>query len=340
MALPKGLSIAGEAIRNTGRGERALYGLLVGAGAALVILGWRVEVLGWATSHPYFIGLLDGATGFCFGVPVAGVVIREASRRASQAAERHAAVRAVIGQLDYIDRLVQGLSPGPIQSAGERLRVLASSARWAAPRASVSVDDAKGGVRIWILDLGGGELTVRPRVEKRIAGQLRGIVEGDKLWASVGFSCGRLASDVTRLVSVLFPPSDHLAEFPGWFDELTSALQAVLVVQLPARRRWLPPAVKDWPVPVPVAIWSLKSDKPEKSDEPEGGLKFWVLSAGSPTKEKTRDAVAAEVKNAVQERVTNELSDELLALAHHLDSLAALADAAAGCRSGLSQEND
>ena len=139
---------------------------------------------------------------------------------------------------------------------------------------------------------------------------------------------------------MLFPPSDHLAEFPGWFDELTSALQAVLVVQLPARRRWLPPAVKDWPVPVPVAIWSLKSDKPEKSDEPEGGLKFWVLSAGSPTKEKTRDAVAAEVKNAVQERVTNELSDELLALAHHLDSLAALADAAADCRSGLSQEND
>jgi hypothetical protein len=177
-------------------------------------------------------------------------------------------------------------------------------------------------------------------VEKRIAKQLRGIVEGDKLWASVGFSCGRLGSDVTRLVSVLFSPSDSLEAFPGWLDELTSALQTILVVQLPARRRWLPAAVKDRPVPVPVAIWSLKSDKPEeKSDELEEGLKFWVLSVGSPTKEKTRDAVAAEVKNAVQERATNELSDELLALAHHLDALAALADAAARCRSELSQEN-
>jgi hypothetical protein len=181
-------------------------------------------------------------------------------------ANRHADHRHALSQ-DF-RRLT---SPGPIQSAGERLRDLASSARWAAPRASVSVDDTKAGIRIWVLELGGGELTVRPKMEKRIAEQVRGIVEGDKLWASVGFSCARLASDVTRLVSILFPPSDYLEEFPGWLDELTSALQTILVVQLPARRRWLPSAVKDRPVPVPVAIWSLKSDEPEgKSDEPEG----------------------------------------------------------------------
>ena len=46
----------------------------------------------------------------------------------------------------------------------------------------------------------------------------------------LGFSCARLASDVTRLVSIMFPPSDYLEKFPDWLDELTSALQTILVV--------------------------------------------------------------------------------------------------------------
>src|ERR1022692_3182026 len=108
----KGISIVHEAIKNTGKGERALYIV----GALLILLGWRADAQGWAAGNPYFLGLLDGATGFCFGVPVAGVVIREITRRASQSAERRATVRSVIAQLDYLNRLTGELAPGPPES--------------------------------------------------------------------------------------------------------------------------------------------------------------------------------------------------------------------------------
>lgn len=328
MALPKALSLAGEAIKNTGRGERVFYAVLLIAGVVFLIFGLLVESQEWATSHPYIIGLLDGVTGFCFGVPVAGVVIRDITRRASQAAERTTIIRAVTGQLDYLDRLVQGLSQGPIQSAGERIRSLAESARWAAPRASVIVKGGQSSLRFWVVDVGGGALAGQPKLDKVVAEKLRPFIESEKLWASLGFGCSRLGSDVTRLVSILYSSSPSQA-FPGWFDELTGALQTLLVIQLPAHRRWLPAAVKDPPATVPIAVWSLKSDSPE------GNVKLGIVSLKSTTSNATEDTLTTEVMNAAQERATNELTNELFALAHHLDALAALATAVSRCRSAL-----
>lgn len=324
-----GASIVREAFGNTGKGERTLYALLIGVGIALIIVGWHAEGHGWATAHPYFVGLLIGATGFCFGVPVAGIVIREATRRASQSAELRNTARAITSQLDYLDRIVEALSPGPIVSAGDRLRKLANSARLAMPRTSAHAQTAEGkvGVRFWVISAGvsGGALGVQPVMKSEVAAELRGVVEGGKLWASVGFSCGRLGGDIIRLVPILYPPAPSQQAIPDWLDELTSALQSLLVLQLPVHRRWLPAAVQNPPAVVPITFWSSK---------PEAGFKVPFLPPGSlgGSPDRRSEPVTADVQNAVQEQATDELRGELFALAHHLEALAALIGATERCR--------
>ena len=339
-ALHRGLSMTREMIRDTGRGVWALYALLVAVGVALVILGWQAEVHGWTTDHPYFVGLLDGATGFCFGVPIAGVVITGITRRAARITEQRTAVRAVVAQLDYLDRLIQGLSLGSIELASDRLRDLARSAQLAALRASVEVRLEESVVRWWVVSAGVRAMAALPRMDEEIAANLRPAVEGNKLWASVGFSCSRLGSDITRLVTMVYPPMSSQKDFPSWLDELIGALQTLLVIQLPPRRKWLPAAVKDPPGVVPVSFWSLQTDaKPiafpviSPSDQ-----SFRIISRkllGKAERSTSSAKTAERIKNATQEEATNEFKDELLALAHDLDALAALVDAAGACRDEL-----
>jgi len=331
--IRRGVSIAREAIGHTGTGEQTLYGLLVCGGVTLVIVGWRADRSGWATAHPYLVGLLIGATGFCFGVPVAGIVIREITRRASQNAERRTAARAITSQLDYLDRIVEGLSPGPILSASDRLRKLAETAWSARPRASATARErnTSAGLTVLTISVGAsaGSLAMRPTMDKAVAAELRRVVESNKLWASVGFSCGRLSGDIARLMSILYPPAKSQQTFPEWLDDLTSALQTLLVFQLPVQHLWVHAAVQDQPPSMPVAMWSSQKKPPSQEK-----MSLLVLELGSSAKEEPY-SVTPEVKNAAQERATNELRDELLALGHHLEALAALVDAARKCRSEL-----
>jgi hypothetical protein len=332
--------MAREMIRDTGGDVWVLYVLLVAVGVALVVLGWRAEVHGWTTDHPYFVGLLDGATGFCFGVPIAGVVITGITRRAAQIAEQRTAVRTVVAQLDYISRLVEGLSPGSIELASDRLRDLALSAQSAALRASVEVRLKESVVRWWVVSAGGTAMAALPRMDEETAVHLRPAVEGNKLWASVGFSCSRLGSDITRLVTILYPPASSQEDFPSWIDELIGALQSLIVIQLPSRRKWLPAAVRDPPAVVPVAFWSLQTEAkaiafPVIGRSDQSTRRIFSKLTGK-AERPTSDAKTAErIKNATQEEATNELKDELLALAHDLDALAALVDATRACRNGL-----
>jgi hypothetical protein len=113
-----------------------------------VIIGWRADSSGWTASHAYLVGLLIGVTGFCFGVPVAGIVIRDITRRASRNAERRTAARAITSQLVYLDSIVEGLSSGPILSAGDRLRKLAETAWLAMPRASANVREMEASAEL------------------------------------------------------------------------------------------------------------------------------------------------------------------------------------------------
>jgi hypothetical protein len=175
---------------------------------------------------------------------------------------------------------------------------------------------------------GGITVTVKPTIhDETSAKKLRPAVENDKQWASVGFCCGRLVSDFTQLIAILHPPGSSQEAFPSWVDELTSALQTILVIQLPSYRRWLPEAVKDPPASVPVELRSLPSD-----------TALLVLPLGRLPAEKDIDAEAARrIQNAIQKRVADELKDELHALTHHLNALATLVDAAAKSRAELSR---
>lgn len=319
--MRKGISIAHEAIQNTGKGERALYVLLVSVGALLVILGWRADVQGWAAGNPYFLGLLDGATGFCFGVPVAGVVIREIARRANRSAERRTTVRSVIAQLDYLTRLAEQLAPGQLQSVSDRLRQLAETTRLAMPGASAIAAEAYTG-----MILSTAKMAVLPKVEKKYASQLRSVVESDRLWTLVGFSGSRLAIDVSRLVTALYSPAALQPGFPPWLDELISAVHTLQKIQLPVHRNWLSAALKDPPTVVSVAAWGW-TQQPEK----KSSFLVSIQRADQPSDAKERKRLL----QAAQDRATSELKDELRDLAHHLDALAGLGDAAVTCHSQL-----
>ena len=340
--IRRGVSIAREAIGSTGTGERTLYGFLLGGGIVFVIIGWHADSSKWTTAHPYLAGLLIGATGFCFGVPVAGLVIRDITRRASQNAERRSAARAITSQLDYLDSIVEGLSSGPILSASERLRKLADTAWSAMPRASASAKEMTGSaeIKFWMVTFGGSvsRLAMQPKIAESVAAELRDVVESNKLWASVGFSCGRLSGDIARLIPVLYSPAQPQQAFPSWLDELTSSLQRLLVFQLPVQRLWLLAAVKDPAVSVPVAMWSMQKEPPtwwvQGRRPPEEKKNLGVLGTKSVAKEEPY-SMTPEGKRAAQERATNELRGEILALCNHLEALAALVDAAIKCRSEL-----
>jgi hypothetical protein len=318
MATPtrdRDVSIVRDAIRNTGKGVWALYILLVSAGVALFILGWQAEVHGWAAGHPYLIGLLDGATGFCFGVPIVGVVITGITGRVRQDAERRDAVHAVVFQLEVLDRLIDGLSPGEGQPRSDRLRELKRTADSAEEKAKVAVEEKVRTLSLLVagegkVKTGIRTVIVQPGVGKGTADKLRPAVEDNKLWASIGFSCDRLRSDATRLVTMLYPPVSSQQTYPGWFDELASALQTILVIQLPSHRRWLPAAVKDPPDSVPVE---------------------WRRLQGLPADQN----IDAEARKDIADAALDDLKEELRALARHLDGLATLVDAAATFRGGL-----
>jgi hypothetical protein len=168
---------------------------------------------------------------------------------------------------------------------------------------------------------------MRPVMDKAVAAELRGVVESNKLWASLGFSCGRLSGDIARLVSILYSPGQSQQSFPGWLDELTSSLHTLLVLQLPVQRLWLFATVQDPPASVPVAKWSMRH-KPPTAEEKNLVL-LGVKSSEEPY------SVTREGKRAAQERTIDELRGELLALGHHLEASAALVDAAVKCRSEL-----
>jgi hypothetical protein len=179
---------------------------------------------------------------------------------------------------------------------------------------------------------------MRPKIAKEVAAELRGVAESDKLWASVGFSCNRLSGDIARLIPILYPPTKSQQTFPSWLDELTSSLQTLLVFQLPVQRLLLLAAVQDPPASVPVAIWSMQKASrawwmPRRlPTEERKNLEF--LGVKSSAKEEPY-SVGPEGKRAAQERATDELRGELLALGHHLEALATLVDAAIRCRSEL-----
>jgi hypothetical protein len=326
-ALGKGLDVVREAIQNVSREVWAVYILFVCVGVLVVLVGWRADELGWAADHPYLAGLLDGLTAFCFGVPVGGLVITEINRRSAESAERRIAVRAVITQLDYLDRLAESLSPGDPRSAGGRLRDLAGIARSAMPGAAATAMSSSAG----ILFMRSGALAVLPRVEEKTAAQLRHVVIADSTWALVGFSIGRLASDVPRLMAAVQPqePQEPQSEGPSWLDDLIGALQALLGVQLPAHRQWLSEAVKDPPTLVHVASWTESSLLPKKN---AAFLLANIQQGGPPATDEERQRIV----NAAQERATNELRDELMDLGRQLDALVRLLDAAATCRTALS----
>jgi hypothetical protein len=282
-------------------------------------------------------------TAFCFGVPVAGIVIREITRRASQQAEQRTAARAITSQLDYLDRIVERLSPGPIQSASDRLRKLAETAWSAMPHSSTSAREmeASGKISAVVISVEArvGRLAMRPDMEKAATTELQLVIRSNELWGSVGFSCGRLGDDLARLMSILYPPTESHQTFPSWLDELTSALQTLLVFQLPVQRLWLLAAANE--ESVPVEAWSLHKEtsllkETSPSTEKAGKEKLMqdILGIGGSAKV-VPYSVTPELISSAQERATNELRGELFALGHHLEALATLVKAARKCRSEL-----
>jgi len=317
------ISIIRDAIGNTGQSERIFYVLVVIAGAILAILGWRLDVSRWTTTHPYLVGLLDGVTTSCFAVPVAGIVIGEITRRATQSAERRAAARTTLAQLDYIDRLAAELSPGPVQATSERLRDLADVARDAAPKASAIAKEASAGT----LFVKVGALAILPQVDKKSALELRRAVQDDRSWASVSFICGQLANGISRLLAVLDPPGPTQTTFPDWLDQLIASVQILREVRLHANWRWLSEGVKDPPAAVRISAWSWTDLEPPKKSP----LLVSIQQAAQPSDTAERKRLLT----AAQDRATDELRRELTELAYHLDSLAGLVDAATACRSEL-----
>jgi hypothetical protein len=269
------------------------------------------------------VGLLDGLTAFCFGVPVGGLVITEINRRSGDSTERRLAVRAVVAQLDYLDRLVESLSPGDMQSASARLRDLAGAARSAMPGASAIAQ----GVSASVLFIGAGSLAVLPRMDETAAAQLRRVVTADRTWAQVGFSISRLAGELSRLMAALHP-QESLPAGPGWLDDLIGALQVLLGLQLPAQHQWLSQAVQDPPAPLTIAAWKWSTLQPENKPM----FVVSVQQADQPASAEERQRLAS----AALERAAGDLKDELADMARRLDALARLVDAAEACRTALS----
>jgi len=126
------------------------------------------------------------------------------------------------------------------------------------------------------VSLNAGVLAIQPKIGKEFAEKLHRVVGAEKSWASVGFSCARLGGDVTRVISVWYPSINRPPQdFPRWFAELASALQALLVLELPAYRRWLPAAVQNPPKPVPITVWG------------RADVTLWMISVSTPEDKKT-----------------------------------------------------
>jgi hypothetical protein len=221
-----------------------------------------------------------------------------------------------MAQLDYLDRLVESLSPGNPRSASVRLRDLAGVARSAMPSASASV-----------LFIGAGSLAVLPRVDETAAAELRHVVTADGAWALVGFSISRLASDISRLMATL-QPQESLPAGPARLDNLIGALQVLLAFQMPAYHQWLSQAVQDPPAPLIIAAWKWSTVQPETK-------RMFLVSIqqlDQPTSAEERQRLA----NAAQERAASDLKDEVADIARRLDALASLVDAAETCCTALS----
>ena len=305
-----------------------LYGVLVVVGAVFFVLGLRLEVRGWALSHAYSVNLLSAITGFCFGVPVAGVVIKEFARRGSEAAERRSASRAVVSQLDYIFDLVRGLLQGTEPPTGERLAQVAESAESAATGASAKATSSE--VKTWIISI--GVIDVQPQLlPEELAKKLKHVAVDDRRWASIGFTCPALASDVRRLITVQPPPPDP--RFMGMLEALTGALQQVLILQLPTQHRWLSAALKDPTARVPVEFWSSGLElsptlstllPPGGTEGLAGGPEVDATGLRSGPDPKELEAKRQSMLGEAEERAKEELRLELSGLANQLRALAAL----------------
>lgn len=321
-------SAVGQAISNTSSGEWILYGVLVVVGAVSIVLGLRLEVRGWATSHAYSVNLLSAITGFCFGVPVAGVIIKEFARRGSEAAERRSASRAVISQLDYIFDLVRSLLQGTESPTAERLAQVAESAESAATGASAKAISSE--VKTWIISIGG--IYVQPQLlPEELANKLKHVAVDDRRWATIGFTCHALASDVRRLITVQPSPPDP--RFIGMLEALTGALQQVLILQLPAQHRWLSAALKDPPARVPVEFWSSGLELSSAlsplltaggTEGAAGGPDVDAIGLLSGPDPKEVEAKRQSMRGEAEKRAKEELRLELSGLASQLHALAAL----------------
>jgi hypothetical protein len=107
-----------------------------------------------------------------------------------------------------------------------------------------------------------------------------------------------------------------------------TALQALLGIQLPAHRQWLPEAVKGHPRPLGIATWKWSPLQPERNPMPFLGN---IQQGGHPATDEERQRIV----DAAQQRATSELKDELTDLGRQLDALAGLVDAMATCRTAL-----
>jgi hypothetical protein len=320
--MRKGLEIAKDAISNTGIGERTFYLVLIAAGMLLIVIGLRADAHGWAVAHPYAINLLDGATGFCFGIPVAGVVIREVTRRT----RRRIALDTFIVQLDYLGRLVKELSPGPARKLSDRLRELAKAADVAAFNTSATAK--VGPIRLKFFQI--GVIIVRPELPKGSAASLRTAVEARQVWTSVSFACGRLISDATLLISLLYSSKQQP---DPWFDRLMIKLEAMRSYPPAVNWRWLPVAVNP-KGSVPVSAWSLASLSASEADDDLAPTADPTSGEAQPSPS-LRDQALIEkeqLAEAIKESAKKELEDETRDLSNRLAALADLVDAAGRCR--------
>ena len=328
--MRKGLMIAKDAISNTGVGEGTFYLVLIAAGVMLIVSGLLIDAHGMAAAHPYAINLLDAATGFCFGIPVAGVVIREFTRRT----RRRFALDTFIVQLDYLDRLVKELSPGPAEELSGRLRELAKAADMAAfnPLATAKVRP----IRLKFISI--GVIIVKPELPKGSVASLRSAVEARHVWTSVSFACGRLISDATPLISLLYSPKQQLGP---WFDKFLITLETMRTYQSAVNWRWLPAAVDPKGL-VPVSAWNWASlsasgteGDPTPTANPTPGK-----AQPSPSPKGQAPIEKEQLAEAIKERAEEELGDEARDLSNRLYALADVVDAAARCRDRLTAAGD
>jgi hypothetical protein len=212
--------------------------VLLALGSLLIVIDIHAVAGGWPADHVCLVGLLDGAAGFCFGIPIASVAIKELTRRSAEAARVRQVVAEFADQLRDCEQNVSQLTSQQTERLGGQLRELADVA--AAAQLSAEIDVDIPFAQVWIFAV--GAVTVTARLCKEYAARLRAVIQNDRRWALIGFICSNLARAAPQLRTVV-----ELRSLP-WheeFDRLLSALQVIAVQRIPAAWRWLGHAASD-----------------------------------------------------------------------------------------------